>query len=284
MKKNLLLLAALVVSASFAEAAVMKTFEMESKVLNTKRTYAVLFPDAYESETNMFFPVLYALHGLGDQPTGWYENIKMGDIMEEMIKKGEIKPFIMVTPQAMGGNEKEGIGYFDQPDWKAQTFFFEEFVPQIEKQFRVRKDKRGRSLTGISMGGGGALSYAFQHPEMFSSVYAMSPWVNATRWSPEGDFGTPSYYLSRAVQSYDAVNFVRRASEEKKEQLRTVKWFVNIGDDDFLFECASDFHTAMRDAGIPDEFRVSDGNHSWWYWNKITPEMLKFTSDNFKNE
>ena len=283
MKKSLLLFF-LIAAAFLSKAATLKTFEMDSKILNTKRTYVALFPDAYESDTNAFFPVLYTLHGLGDKPENWYKNIPMADIMEEMIKKGEIKPFVMVTVQAMGNNDKEGIGYFDQPGWKAQTFYFEEFIPQIEKQFRVRKDKGGRSLTGISMGGGGALSYAYQHPEMFSSVYAMSPWVNSTRWYPEAPFGTPLYNLGRSVLAFDTVNFIKRASEEKKEQLRTVKWFVHIGDDDFLFECASDFHTAMRDARIPDEFRVEDGNHSWWYWNKITPEMLKFTSDNFKDE
>lgn len=283
MKKSLLLFF-LIAAAFVSKAATLKTFEMDSKILNTKRTYVALFPDAYESDTNAFFPVLYTLHGLGDKPENWYKNIPMADIMEELIKKGEIKPFVMVTVQAMGNNDKEGIGYFDQPGWKAQTFYFEEFIPEVEKQFRVRKDKGGRSLTGISMGGGGALSYAYQHPEMFSSVYAMSPWVNSTRWYPEAPFGTPLYNLGRSVLAFDTVNFIKRASEEKKEQLRTVKWFVHIGDDDFLFECASDFHTAMRDARISDEFRVEDGNHSWWYWNKITPEMLKFTSDNFKDE
>ncbi|MBO7435155.1 esterase family protein [bacterium] len=282
--KKLLLLFFLLAAAFASKAATLKTYEMDSKVLNAKRTYVVLFPDAYESDTNAFFPVLYTLHGLGDKPENWYKNIPMPDMMEEMITKGEIKPFVMVTVQAMGNDDKEGIGYFDQPGWKAQTFYFEEFIPEIEKQFRVRKDKGGRALTGISMGGGGALSYAYQHPEMFSSVYAMSPWVNSTRWYPEAPFGTPLFNLGRSVLAFDTANFIRRASEEKKEQLRTVKWFVHIGDDDFLFECASDFHTAMREAGIKCEFRVADGNHSWHYWNRIAPEMLKFTSDNFKDE
>ena len=282
--KKLLLLFFLLAAAFASKAATLKTYEMDSKVLNAKRTYVVLFPDAYESDTNAFFPVLYTLHGLGDKPENWYKNIPMPDMMEEMITKGEIKPFVMVTVQAMGNDDKEGIGYFDQPGWKAQTFYFEEFIPEIEKQFRVRKDKGGRALTGISMGGGGALSYAYQHPEMFSSVYAMSPWVNSTRWYPEAPFGTPLFNLGSSVLAFHTANIIRRASEEKKEQLRTVKWFVHIGDDDFLFECASDFHTAMREAGIKCEFRVADGNHSWHYWNRIAPEMLKFTSDNFKDE
>ena len=136
MKKSLLLFF-LLAAAFVSRAATLKTFEMDSKILNTKRTYVALFPDAYESDTNAFFPVLYTLHGLGDKPENWYKNIPMADIMEEMIKKGEIKPFVMVTVQAMGNDDKEGIGYFDQPGWKAQTFYFEEFIPQIEKQFRV---------------------------------------------------------------------------------------------------------------------------------------------------
>ena len=280
MKKLLFLLSMLF--CVVACGAKFEIFEIESQTLNTKRAYSVLFPDEYETSTNTYYPVIFALHGYGDKVDCFFKNTQFTNHYETALAKGELPPSLIITPQSMGGEEKAGIGYFNQPNWLFETFFFEEFLPHVEKTFRVKKEKKFRAITGDSMGGGGAIAYAQHHPELFAVCYAMSPWINCNYWSPEKDFATPDYYLSRAVEGYDGVLFVKRASSQTKENLKTVKWFVNVGDDDFLFECSSEFHSAMRKAGIPSQLRVGDGVHSWHYWNKIMPDVLSYIGSVFK--
>lgn len=262
----------------------VEQFEIDSSVLGAKRSYAVLLPAAYDAATNSPLPVLYLLNGLGGRLMDWFQNVDMGGMLDRAVAAGEVPPFVMVTIQPMGGDDKEGIGYFDQPGWKAQTYFFQEFLPHFEGRFRVRRDREGRALAGLSMGGGGSISYAQQHPEMFCAVYAFSPWINTMRWSPEAEFGTPLFNLSRSVQAFDCALFVRRASGERRAALRNLRWFVDVGDEDFLFEGASEFFTAMRDAGIKCGFRVASGDHSWVYWSKSVNLMIDFIGKSFTSK
>ena len=163
-----------------------------------------------------------------------------------------------------------------------ERFFFEEFLPHVEKKYRIIGDKEHRAVSGLSMGGGGSVVYCQRHPEMFSSCYALSGWLDQAV-SDEMRKNTTSKHaiVSCSVHDHSAIEFLRKADDATKQKLRTVRWFIDCGDDDFLLEVNEDFHREMRRAGIPCEFRVRNGVHNWEYWHTGLRWSLPFVSRNF---
>ena len=134
------------------------------------------------------------------------------------------------------------------------------------------------------MGGGGCTSYAQHHPELFSCAYAMSALMNipATRAVPSDPDGTDKVsLLTKSVRERDCIGYVKNAVDSTKESLRTVAWFVDCGDDDFLLDRNIEFVQAMHEAFIPVEFRVRDGGHTWEYWHSALYTCLPWISRNF---
>ncbi len=206
--------------------------------------------------------------------------------MDQLVASGEACEMIIVSPNA-GGNPATGAwnGYFNMPGWAYEDFFYKEFLPHIEKTYRVRSDKQHRAIAGLSMGGGGATSYAQRHSDMYCAVYAMSALMDIPAMGQAaGDDPDPTNkmaLLTRAVQENSCVRFVREADEARKAQLRTIQWFVDCGDDDFLLDRNLEFYQAMRDAQIPCQLRVRDGGHTNEYWHSALYTCLPFVSRNF---
>lgn len=252
---------------------------MTSKVLNTERNYGIYLPKGYSSETGRKYPVLYLLHGYTGNNTDWIERGHLQDIANRLIKSEEAAEMIIVVPDA----GTDWNGYFNMQGWAYETYFFDEFIPHIESTYRTISNKENRAIAGLSMGGGGATVYAQKHPEMFSSVYAMSAFLGI---EPGG--GIPPRdkkveELNRSVLENHAVKFVKEADEATREKLRSIKWFIDCGDDDFLLDVNLDFYQAMQDAQIPSELRVRDGGHDWEYWRSALYLALAFVSNGFTN-
>ena len=256
-----------------------------SRVLGTERNYTVYLPAGYDHNTERTYPVLYLLHGMNDTNKGWYERAHVKDVMDQLTASGEVCEMIIVTPDA-GGNIRDGKwnGYFDMEGWRYEKFFFVEFMPMIESIYRIKADKAHRAIAGLSMGGGGATSYAQRHADMFAACYAVSALmhlppadVNAVR------IGNKMALLTDAVHRLSCVDYIAKADEARKEQLRTVEWFVDCGDDDFLFDCNLEFYQEMRRARIPCQLRVRDGGHTWEYWHSALYIALPYVARVFKN-
>ena len=253
---------------------------VRSEALGTERNYTVYLPAGYDLNTERTYPVLYLLHGMDGTNKDWYERGHAKEVMDQLTASGEVCEMIIVTPDA-GGSVREGKwnGYFDMEGWHYEEFFFGEFVPMIESTYRIKADKAHRAIAGLSMGGGGATSYAQRHADMFVACYAMS----AAMHLPPADVelvkrGDKTAQLFDAIHRLSCVNYLAEADEARKEQLRTVKWFVDCGDDDFLFDCNLDFYQAMRKAGIPCQLRVRDGAHTWEYWHSALYIALPYVS------
>ena len=169
------------------------------------------------------------------------------------------------------------------PGWNYEDFFFQEFVPAVEMKYHAVGDKGHRAVMGLSMGGGGSTVYCQRHPDMFSSCYAMSAWLdNQNNNVGVGQEKDKRYYVSEAVKEHSALRFVEQADDETKKQLRTVKWFFDCGDDDFLFDQSVRLHQLMRNARIKDELRIRNGVHNWEYWHLALRMALPFASRNFE--
>ncbi len=290
MKKILLLLLAvteaLTISAQpgWGPQSKIETHSIKSKILGTEREFTIYLPKSYSSDPNRKFPVLYLLHGMIDTDKGWYERGHVRDVADQLIASGEACEMIIVTPNA-GGNIYEGAwnGYFDMPGWSYETFFYTEFLPYIENTYRIIADKQHRAVAGLSMGGGGCTKYAQHHSDMFSSCYAMSALMNIPEQStaPSQNQAEKMEILTKSVQENNCIKYVDEAGAETKAKLLTVKWFVDCGDDDFLLDRNIEFTQSMRKAGIPFEFRVRDGGHTWEYWHSALYNCLAFVSRNF---
>ena len=133
---------------------------------------------------------------------------------------------------------------------------------------------------GLSMGGGGSTVYAQRHPDMFSSCYAMSAWLDQVM--DENDPKDKLYYTRKSVREHSALDFVAGADEATIGKLRSIKWFFDCGDDDFLLDLSVALYQKMRAAKIKSELRVRDGVHNWEYWHLALRTALPFASRNFE--
>ncbi len=257
---------------------------IHSEILNADRNYSVYLPAGYASNTDKKYPVLYLLHGMNGTNKDWPGRGHLQDVMDQLRAAGEVCEMIVISPDA-GGNIGEGVwnGYFDMEGWAYERFFFEEFLPAVEKEYRIKGDKASRAIAGLSMGGGGSTSYAQRHADMFCACYAMSALMHldAPQAQAPRDEKDKMWHLTKAVNKLSCVNYVANADDKTKEALRTVAWYVDCGDDDFLFECNMNLVLAMRKAGVPYQLRVRDGGHTWEYWHSALYNALPFVSRAF---
>ena len=260
---------------------------ISSEILKDYRTFTVYLPAGFDDDKGSTYPVLYLLHGIMGTDKGWFNDQRAGEVMDQLVASGEACPMIIVSPNA-GGNIFEGAwnGYFNMPGWNYEDFFFTEFVPYIEKKYRCGGSKGRRAIAGLSMGGGGTTVYAQHHPDMFCAAYPISalmdiPAVGAMGGQqPEGKMAL----LNKSVTENSCINFVNNADDNTKEALKSIKWYVDCGDDDFLLDRNIEFMQAMRRAGIPMQFRVRDGGHTNEYWHTALFTALPFVSRCFNDK
>lgn len=269
------------ISALAQSGKVYDDLSMTSKILKGERKYAIYLPPDYETSQRSY-PVMYLLHGSGDDQTGWIQFGEVLRITDNAIKDGTVTPMIIVMPDANSGKK----GYFNDinNEWRYEDFFFEEFIPHVEKTYRIKGEKRYRAVAGLSMGGGGSFMYALHHPEMFSSACPLSASVGPSTIKDlkRRLARTKETYKDKDLQPYmDRHNAISLINDMPAEKVKKVRWFIDCGDDDFLYEGNSLVHIAMRKKNIPHEFRIRDGRHSWTYWRESLPTVLSFVSDAF---
>jgi Predicted esterase len=190
---------------------------------------------------------------------------------------------IIVMPDANTG--KRGYNNDVKGEWLFEDFFFQEFMPFIEKTYRIKSDKRYRAVSGLSMGGEGTFIYALHHPELFSSACPLSAATgprsieelkNYRLW--QGVEGITDADKEAYFKKYSVLSLMENMPDTQK---KAVRWYIDCGDDDFLYEGNSLVHIAMRKKEIPHEFRTRDGGHTWTYWRSALPTVLEFVSMSF---
>lgn len=270
------------VSNGWPYSSFTETDTIHSEVLGADRQFTIYLPAGYEKDTDRSYPVLYLLHGMSDTNVSWFEKHGLVPVADQLMASGEAQPMIIVSPNAGGDPAVEWNGYFDMPGWEYEKFFYDEFIPYIESAYRVKKGKEYRAISGLSMGGGGATSYAQRHPDMFSSAYAMSALMDIDAGNRiESAPDSKMVLLTKAVKDKSCVGYVRDADEQTVDALKSVAWYVDCGDDDFLLDYNLDFYKQMRAKGVPCQLRVRDGGHTSEYWRTALYESLPFASRNF---
>lgn len=269
--------------ASAQRGKVFDNLSLKSDILKGERNFAIYLPPDYETSERSY-PVLYLLHGSGDDQTGWVQFGEVLRIADNTAREGLSTPMIIVMPDANTGRR----GYFNSPkgDWNYEDFFFQELMPHVEKNYRIKGEKRYRAVAGLSMGGGGSFMYALHHPELFSSACPLSASAgplsmeDAERWLKRraADQTFSKSEIENYYKSHSAVELMNAMPVDK---LKSVRWYIDCGDDDFLFEGNSLVHIAMKKRQIPHEYRIRDGAHNWTYWRESLPKVLEFVSQAF---
>jgi S-formylglutathione hydrolase FrmB len=251
-----------------------------SKILARGVPYCIVLPASFDADKSRRFPVLYSLHGLGDNEQ-FFVHSGAWNLVEDLRDRGELKDFLIVTP---GGGASF---YINARDGKLryEDFLLEEFLPFIEKRYRVAPGRANRAISGVSMGGYGALHLAFRHPQLFSSVSAHSAALidklpnylgNAAK-SPRarvlgGTFGNPP---DPAFWETNSPIVIARAAN-----LGGLKIYFDCGDqDDFGFEAgANALDKQLTSRRIPHEFHIYPGRHDPTYFASHLPASLAFHS------
>lgn len=258
---------------------------LSSKVLGGERKYSVYLPAGY-NESERTYPILYLFHPAGPAGTvpnqqSWLYYGELKQYMDQAIASGEITPMIVVTPDANFGTVRRS--YYNDADGKFnfEQFFFEEFVPYIEKTYRVRTEKASRAIAGASAGGGGAINYALHHPEMFAVCCGLSagvrPWADANMKNRYPDVNENK--LKEWYKQYDAFEQFGALDDKAKNQYEL---YLCCGDDDALSVQYGNLHTLLNKIGYKHEYRIEDGAHNWTYWRSITPNFLQYVSRVFR--
>ncbi len=287
MKRFLLPVIALLITAStFAQkGTAFNDRVLESDILGQTIHYSIYLPDGYETST-LDYPVLYLLHGGGDNWKDWLLKGQASAIADETIASGEAPAMIIVMPDGMENwyNNKYD-GTFNYED-----YFFEELIPHIESTYRCRTEKAYRAISGLSMGGRGCLLYSFKHPDMFQACYGMSigmygeeraknPGWGGGTWAGEDYFGPLKNDGSFPDLWYenDTYTLARNMPDNQKN---AVIFQIEIGDDEMNRD-QIEMVLTMKENQIPLEVRVSDGAHNWILWRKSLPRAMKFVGECF---
>ncbi len=279
---------ALAAPLSAQQGIVREGLTLKSAILGKDVRYTVYLPADYETSTRQY-PVVYLLHGLGDDESGWIQFGEANRIVDQAIASGDIPPMILVTPDG-------GVSwYINSDDGKVrwEDMFIQEFMPHIEATYRIRKDRQYRGLAGLSMGGYGSLILALHHPDLFSAVAALSPGIfsdsgMATMGQAGYDrtfgpiFGAGKLGTERLTAHWRQNSVIEQFRTLPLDQVKRVRYYIDIGDDDFLYEGNSELHILLRKRQIPHEYRVRDGTHAWVYWRTGLPDGLRFIGAGFR--
>ncbi len=261
---------------------------LNSRILHQAVRYCVVLPPGYSASNakgqKQRYPVLYFLHGLGQNERTMFDTGGW-TLIDDLYQQRKIGQFLMVTPE--GGRSF----FINSADGKVRysDFFLQEFMPFIERHYRLQSGRHGRAISGVSMGGYGALRMAFAHPELFSSVSAQSAAL-MTESPRELDFamhsGTPLGRLLGPVFG-DPINAahwrqsnVFGLAKEHQAGLRTLATYFNCGDhDNYGFEKgAKALHRQLDTEHIKHEFHLYPGDHSLMYFVQHMGETLEFHS------
>lgn len=287
----IILAAALVISFSAHAQSRIECNALNSRILKYPVHYCVYLPANYDANASkrppQQYPVLYFLHGLGDNEQTLF-NSGGWTLLDDLRKQHKLGDFLIVAPEGRRGfyiNSSDGsVRYSD--------FFLHEFIAHIEANYRVAKGRSNRAISGISMGGYGALRFAFSHPEMFSAVSAQSAAL-ITESPQELDeavhSGAPLGKLLAAVfgSPIDVAHWKGNSpfllAQKNAAGVRKLAIYFNCGqDDNYGFEKgAAALDEQLKKEGIKHEYRAYPGDHSLAYFLSHFVEVMEFHSRAF---
>lgn len=260
---------------------VNESLTIKSKILGRDIKYSVYLPSGYFTSSRSY-PVLYLLHGYTDNETSWIQFGEVNTIADKLITAGKCPPMIIVMPD---GGLTWYINNFNKTECYEDAFF-NEFIPEIEKTYRIRAEKEFRAIGGNSMGGYGSLLYAFNHPDVFAACLPFSAailndslMVKRLRIGESNSnkcYGTLNGDGDILPESWKTYSVLGLASTLPLANLNSTNYYMDCGDKDKFVFGNSLLNFILNDRQIPHEFRVRGGVHGWVYWRGSIEDGLKY--------
>lgn len=245
-----------------AHAAKVDTITTYSAAMKKNIKAVVITPDSYSKDK--LYPVVYLLHGAGDNYSGWIKKAPSVALTSDLYQQ------IIVCPD---GNVTSW--YFDSPinkAWKYETYVTKELVPFIDEHYETIKDRKGRAVTGLSMGGHGALYLAFKHQDLFGAAGSMSGGVDIRpfpkNWKIEEKLGSYAEYPENWEKN-TVINLLHLLTPN------SLSLIIDCGTEDFFYKVNVNLHEKLMERNIPHDFIIRPGGHTWPYWeNAVKYQML----------
>jgi len=256
-----------------ASAAVVDTALTYSAAMHKNIKAVVIKPNDYNQ--NKKFAVVYVLHGAGGKYSDWVTAVAD---KQELPKLADLYDVMIVCPD---GNETGW--YFDSPidsTYKYETYISSELVSYIDSHYSTKKDRSGRAITGLSMGGHGALYLAFRHQDVYGACGSMSGGVDLRPFPESWDIAKRLGKYSEYPERWEANSVINLTYLLTPNHLAII---FDCGSSDFFYQVNKNLHEKLLELNIPHDFTVRPGGHTWDYWsNSIKYHMLFFS--NFFNK
>ena len=229
-----------------------------SQVTNAPRGLYVYTPPGYDANAREKYPVLYLLHGFGDDESSWTVVGRANFIADNLIAGGKARPMIIVMPNGHSlrppspGEPRQAIErWFAENTESFQRELLTEIIPAVEKRFRARTEQSRRAIAGLSMGGGESLLIGLGHPERFGWVAGFSSSVS---------------YVEKSLGGLPA-------DDARPGRARKLLW-IGIGRGDFLFADNQRFKAALDARRVKHVWRLTEGSHTWPLWRAYLGELM----------
>jgi S-formylglutathione hydrolase FrmB len=263
MKKTIYILLLTFVCFS-AKAAKVDTIQVFSASMNKHIKTCIIVPDNYK-KSKKNFPVVYLLHGYGGNYATWVKSFK--EVGQQVDKYG----FIVI---GVDGNYSSW--YFDSPidpSFKYETYIINELVPFVDKNYKTITNREGRAISGLSMGGHGALYLSFKHQDIFGAAGSMSGGVDFRPFAEKWDIKKRLGSITEFPDNWDG-NTVTNMLELVKDN--NLKLIIDCGVDDFFIDVNRELHQKMLTSKISHDYIERPGQHNIQYWENSLKFQLFF--------
>ncbi|MWB95516.1 prolyl oligopeptidase family serine peptidase [Flavobacterium sp. GA093] len=278
-----LILAFLFCVSGVSFAAKVDTLEVASTAMSKTYKAAIVLPNSY-AKSKKTYPVMYLLHGAYGHFADWLKNTPNKDLVKNLADQYNM---IIVMPEG-----ETFSFYLDSPvnqGSQFETFITQEVIQKVDKTYRTINNKNGRVITGLSMGGHGALYLSAKHPELFCAAGSMSGAVDM------------SVMLNRD-SSAQVVKLMQPVFGDKSDQPEMYKQYavlgmidkiktnklpliIDCGVDDFLIEPNKELHRRLVYSKVDHDYTERPGAHTWDYWENSLPyHVLFFNKILLKNQ
>lgn len=258
-----LLLATMLTVCMSSRAAVSDTLLIESSHLATPMKVTVVVPEASRSDASLRFPTVYLLNGYGGDYRAW------GRLRPDMDDLADRYGMVIVMPDG-----RDSWYWDSKPGMEMESFFVEDLVPTIDRKLPTKAEASKRAISGLSMGGHGALWLGMRHSDIWGSAASMSGGVDirpfANRWKMKSLIGEKD----KNPQTWEEHTVINLVPTLQPGQLNIL---FDCGTEDFFAEVNENLHRALLDAKIPHDYISRPGNHSGKYWaNSVLYHLLFF--------